>query len=285
MRISKRLITLLIAVLLLATASSVARAQVQIPPQLPDLKGREIIVVDSNDYVPFSFIDPKGGKAVGYEYELMGEICSRLNCKLTYKTGEWPGFLVAVNQGQFDVGMVGISITDERKQQVDFSKPYITVETKFLVRSDETKFVDSVSFVANKDLKIGTQAGTTGQYVAEGLLKEKDPRIVFYDNFGFSVQALLKGDVDAVISDVAAGRGYIGANAGKLKLLNETLSSDPLGLIFKKGSDLVAPFNAALDSMTADDYLTYLDNKWFFLYDPNAASATPAATAAATATK
>src|SRR3954470_3899995 len=123
MQIRKHLITLLIAVLMVSAAASAVRAQGEIPAQLPDLKGREIIVVDSNDYTPFSFIDPKSGKAVGYEYEMMGEICARLNCKLTYKTGEWPGFLVGVSQGQYDIGMVGISITDERKQQVDFSNP------------------------------------------------------------------------------------------------------------------------------------------------------------------
>jgi ABC-type amino acid transport substrate-binding protein len=283
MQTRKCLIGLLAVVLMLGAAASAVRAQGEIPAQLPDLAGREVIVVDSNDYTPFSFIDPKSGKAVGFEYELMGEICARLNCKLSYKTGEWPGFMVGVSQGQYDIGMVGISITDERKQQVDFSEPYITVDTRFLVRTDETKFTDSKSFVADASLKIGTQAGTTGQYVGEGLLGEKSPRITFYDNFGISVEALLKGDVDAVISDVAAGRGYIGANAGKLKLLDESLSTDPLGLIFKKGSDLVDPVNKALASMKADGYLTYLENKWFFLFDPSKLSAPDtAATAAAT---
>ena len=279
-----RILAFLAALLVLGAAASSAQAQ-QIPAQLPDLKGREITVVDSNDYSPLSFINPKTGKPVGYEYEMMGEICQRLNCKLSYQTGEWPGFMVGVSQGQYDIGMVGISITDERKKQVDFSDPYLTVDTRFLVRTDENRFKTGAEFKANKDLKIGTQAGTTGQYVAEGLLAEKDPRIVFYDNFAFSVQALLNGDVDAVISDVAAGRGYIGVNAGKLKLLDESLSTDPLGLIFKKGSDLVDPVNQALRSMKVDGYLAYLENKWFFLYDPNAASPTPAATMAATAAK
>lgn len=287
MQLSKRILTLVVAALILGAAVTV-RAQNTIPAQLPDLKGREIVVVDSNDYTPFSFIDPRSGKAVGYEYEMMGEMCTRLNCKVTYKTGEWPGFMVGVSQGQYDVGMVGISITDDRKKQVDFSDPYITVIEKFLVRADEKNFTDSKSFAANKDLKIGTQAGTTGEYIAQQLLGDKSPRIVYYDNFGISVQALIKGDIDAVVSDVAAGRGYIGANAGKLKLLDETLNSDPLGLIFKKGSDLVTPIDAALASMRADGYLTYLENKWFFLFDPTAAlgaAATQAATQAATATK
>src|SRR4051812_16948297 len=206
MHLQKRIVMLLVAVLLLGAVASV-RAQTEIPAQLPDLKGREVVIVDSNDYTPLSFVDPKSGKAVGFEYELTGEICLRLNCKLTYKTGEWPGFMVGVSQGQYDIGMVGISITDERKKQVDFSDPYVVVDSRFLVRADETKFTDSKSFAANKDLRIGAQAGTTGEYIAQQLVGDKSPRIVYYDNFGISVQALLKGDIDAVISDVAAGRG------------------------------------------------------------------------------
>src|SRR5258708_5149160 len=162
-----RIITWLVTLLTLGAAAS-AKAQGGIPAQLPDLKGREIIVVDSNDYTPLSFIDPKSNQPVGYEYEAVHEICYRLNCKLTYKTGEWPALLVAVSQGQYDMGMVGISITDERKKQVDFSAPYIVVDSRFLVRADEKRFTDSKSFAAAKDLKIGTQAGTTGQDVSEG---------------------------------------------------------------------------------------------------------------------
>lgn len=266
----KRLTILAVVTILLTLAGVSARAQVRIPAQLPDLKGREVKVVSSNDYTPFTFIDPLTSKTVGYEYELIKEICWRLNCFITPQSGEWPALLVAVSQGQYDVGMVGISITDERKQQVDFSDPYIVVDSRFLVRADESRFKDSASFKANPDLKIGTQAGTTGQFVSEGLLGEKNERIKFYDNFGIAVQALLKGDVDAVVSDVAAGRGYIGVNEGKLKLLDESLATDPIGLIFKKGSDLVAPFNQAIASMKADGYLNYLENKWFFLFDPNA---------------
>jgi polar amino acid transport system substrate-binding protein len=75
MQLSKRILTLVVAAMILGAAVTV-RAQNTIPTQLPDLKGREIVVVDSNDYTPFSFVDPRNGKAVGYEYEMMGEICA-----------------------------------------------------------------------------------------------------------------------------------------------------------------------------------------------------------------
>jgi ABC-type amino acid transport substrate-binding protein len=284
----KRLFALLAVVILLTGAASAVRAQGgddgRIPAILPDLGGRSITIVSSNDYVPLSFIDAQTGKPVGLEYELWGEICKRLNCTIKWEQSAWDGMIVAVNQGQFDVGMVGISITDERKSQVDFSDPYLVVEQKFLVRADESRFTGQKDFVANENLKIGAQAGTSGFYTGSAILGENSPRLALYDNFGLSVQALLSGDVDAVIADNAAGRGYIGANEGKLKMLDEVLYTDPLGFIFTPKSDLVAPVNQALAAMKADGYLDYLNNKWFFLFDPSqdqpAAEATAEATAA-----
>ncbi|MCC7449225.1 MAG: transporter substrate-binding domain-containing protein [Anaerolineae bacterium] len=287
----RKLLFAMVVAALALSAGLTASAQGQIPAKLPDLNGRTVTAVSAQDYTPLTFVD-ESGKGVGLEYEVLTEICTRLNCKYNWKVAAWDGMITAINQKQYDLGFDGISITDERKQQVDFSEPYIVVQQKFLVRADESRFTDGKAFAANTALKIGSQAGTSGYYTASGLLNLKEgetsPRLVVYENFGISVQALLKGDVDAVITDVAAGRGFVGASAGKLKLLDEVLSTDPLGFIFPKGSDLVAPFNAAIASMKADGYLAYAENKWFFLYQPpsqGGAAATPAATAAATQAK
>src|SRR5450631_554871 len=98
MPIRKYFVVLLMTALICGAIASV-RAQGSIPAELPDLKGRAVTIVDSNDYTPLSFIDTKSGKPVGFEYDAINEICLRLNCKLTYNTGEWPGLLLAVNQG------------------------------------------------------------------------------------------------------------------------------------------------------------------------------------------
>lgn len=283
MRTTRRVLMVAVVLLMLAAAvsSSTSRAQ----GALPDLKGREIIVVTAQDYVPLTFVDAKSGQGMGMEYDIINEVAKRLNAKLTFKVAAWDGMIVAVSQKQYDIGFDGISITDDRKKAVDFSDPYINIQQKFLVRADEKDFTDSKSFVANTKLKIGAQVGTSGYYAATDMLGEKSNRIVLYDTFGFSVQALLNGDVDAVISDVAAGRGYIGANAGKLKLLDESLSSDTLGFMFTKGSDLVVPFNAALAQLKSEGLLDKWQKHWFFEFDPSPdAIGTPQATAAAVAT-
>ena len=77
------------------------------------------------------------------------------------------------------------------------------------------------------------------------------------------MQALLSGDIDAVIIDETAGQGYIGENAEDLKLVGPSLSSDQLGFIFPLGSDLVEPVNLALQSMMADGFLQGVNAKFF----------------------
>ncbi len=270
--IFKGLLAVLALLLALPLTHQSALAAGNILAPLPDLKGREVIVVTAQDYLPFTFVDSASNKGVGYEYELWNELCLRLNCKVTFKVAAWDGMIVAVQNKQYDVGMDGISITPERQKQVDFSAPYITVEQKMLIRADETRFTDSKSFVANTALKFGAQSGTTGFDVITGLVGKDNiaNRATLFDDFGLSVQSLLAGKVDAVITDAVSGRGYIGANAGKLKMLDETLNSDPLGFMFPQGSDLVTPVNAGIAAMKTDGYLTYLENKWFVLYDPNA---------------
>ncbi len=238
---------------------------------LPDLKGRTIVAVTENAYTPLNFVDPKTGKSVGWEYDAVNEIARRLNAKVEWKLSSWDLMIQSVRDGQFDVGMDGITINDERKAQVDFSDPYMVSQQFMLVRANETRFTDEKSFAADPKLLIGAQAGTTNFYVAvynvlDG--NEQNKRIKLFETFGATVQALLAGDVDTVLMDAASSKGFIGANPGKLKTIGGPLGTEEFGFIFKPGSDLVVPFNAAIASMKADGTLEKLNTKWFFEYQP-----------------
>jgi polar amino acid transport system substrate-binding protein len=83
------------------------------------------------------------------------------------------------------------------------------------------------------------------------------------EEFGFVVQSVIAGDNCAAVIDETAGQGYVGANADAVQLVGESLSSDQLGFIFPKGSDLVAPFNFALDQMKQDGSLEEISRKYF----------------------
>ncbi|RME73846.1 MAG: ABC transporter substrate-binding protein [Chloroflexi bacterium] len=229
--------------------------------ELPDLGGRKVTIAVENAYLPFNYIDLNTGEAAGWDYDAWDEICRRLNCEPQYVEVAWDGMIAAVSQGQFDVAADGITITEERAKVVDFSDGYISVEQRLLVRKDEDRFTNLDEFKANDELIIGTQVGTTNYLTAVDFVGEN--RVVTFDQFGLAVQALLAGDVDAVIIDDTAGQGYVGVHAEDLKLIEGTLSSDQLGFIFPKGSDLVEPVNKALASMKADGFLEQLSEKYF----------------------
>lgn len=233
------------------------------PPStgLPDLGGRRVTIAVENAYPPFNYINPTTGQPEGWDYDAWNEICRLLNCVPVYQEAAWEGIIQAVANGQFDAAANGITITEERAKQVDFSEGYIRVDQRLLARIDETRFTNIDEFVANPSLRLGTQTGTTNYETAARLLPES--RIQAFEQFPFAVAALINGDVDAVIIDETAGQGYVGTNADKVKLVGPPLASDQLGFIFPKGSDLVEPVNLALAEMRRSGKLDELAKKYF----------------------
>ncbi len=236
---------------------------------LPDLGGKTIVVVTENAYPPLQFVDPKTSQAIGWEYDAMNEIAKRLNAKVDYRNTSWDAMIQAVSDGQYDVGMTGITIKEDRKEKVDFSDPYMRSEQFMLVRGDESRFTDAKSFGAFKDGLVGAQAGTTPFYTAvyevlDG--NEQNPRIKLFETFGATVQALKAGDVDVVLTDGTAGKGYVDASNGGVKLIGGPLGTEDFGFIFPKKSALVAPINAAIAAMKADGTIEALNKKWFLDY-------------------
>lgn len=228
---------------------------------LPDLGGREITVAIENAYLPFNYIVLETGEPGGWDYEAIDAICKLINCKPVYVEAAWDGMIAAVAEGQFDMAADGITITPERAEQVDFSDGYISLEQRLLVRKGEDRFKEPEEFAADPKLMMGTQVGTTNYLTAIDLVGEK--RVSSFTEFGLAVQALLAGDVDAVMMDETAGQGYMGVNADKLELVGKSISSDQLGFIFPKGSDLVGPVNAALKAMRENGTLDTLAQKYF----------------------
>ncbi|WP_372841488.1 transporter substrate-binding domain-containing protein, partial [Phaeovulum sp.] len=138
-----------------------------------------------------------------------------------------------------------------------------------LVRGDEARFADAAGFAADPNLLMAAQPGTTPFYVGvyevlDG--NEANPRIKMFETFGAGVEALRAGDVDLVLTDGTAGAGYVASSNGGFKIVGEKLGTEDFGFIFPKGSDLVAPVNAAIAAMQADGTIAALNTKWFLDY-------------------
>jgi polar amino acid transport system substrate-binding protein len=268
-------------VLIIGTAFSAVFAQdaTSEPVMLPDLQGREVLIGMENLYVPFQFIDPVSGEARGFEYDVIAAIAARLNFVPTFETVSWDAQIIAVGGGEFDMSANGITITDERAEVVDFSTGYISAAQVLMVRMGEDRFADAETLAAGDGLTIGTQPGTTNYDLAVELVGLD--RVVAYETFGVTVQALIAGDVDAVLMDSIAGVAVLAQFPDEIMVVGEPLTSDELGFIFPPDSDLVDAVNLALESMRADGTLDALINTWFVEFDPASleagAEATPEA--------
>ncbi len=237
---------------------------------LPDLGGRVITIAVENAFIPFNFEALATGEAAGWDYDFLNEACVRLNCVPEYIEFGWDTMIASVADGQFDMAADGITITEERAKQVDYSDGYVSIDQRLLVQLDDDRFESADELAADPDTMLAEQVGTTNYNAALKFLP--DDRILATDTFPLAIQALLSGDVDGVIIDEIAGLGYVGVYADQLKLVGPSISFDELGFIFPQGSDLVEPFNAVLAAMREDGFLDEINAKWFVMSEDDIAA-------------
>ncbi len=228
---------------------------------LVDLDCREITIAVENAYLPFNYISSETGEAGGWDYEVWPAICEQLHCKPVFVESAWEVMVQSVQDGLVDTAGDGITILPERLEQVDFSDGYVNVEQRLLVRKGEDRFASIEDIVTNTDLILGTQAQTSNYETAKKYLSED--RIQAFEQFPFAVQALIAGDIDAVLIDEVAGLGYMGTNAESLELIGPSISSDQLAFPFQKGSDLIEPVNLAIQALKDNGLLAEINLKYF----------------------
>lgn len=237
---------------------------------LPDLAGRTVVVAVEDDYPPFNYVEPGSKAAVGWDYDTVRELGRRLHFKPEFREISWDSMIQAVATGQFDMAANGITVTAERARVVDFSQNYAQVRQRLMVRIGERRFHSLEEFAKTPKARIGAQKGNTNYTRAEDLVGAA--RTVAYDDFGELVQALLTGDLDAVLVDDVAGQGYVGTHAEELTLLEGSLAAQDLAMVFPKGSPLRAGVDAALEEMRKDGTLGRISGRWF---QPKAKPAAP----------
>ncbi len=256
-----RLISLLLLLILALSAGSVmAQDKTETPSPLPDLGGREITIAVENAYPPYNYID-ENGDAVGWDYDTFNDICKLINCTPVYQQMAWDGMLIAVSQGQVDVAADGITYTADRAESVDFSDLYQAYDETLLVRGDEDRFTTSDELKAIPGFLVATQIGTTNEITAHNLFGQDN--VKSYDTFGAAIEALLNNDVDAVVVDRPAAEGYEAAQGG-MKTLDESLAgTEGLAFAYPKGSEFVAPINAAMAALEASGRWDQIYTRWF----------------------
>ena len=158
-----------------------------------------------------------------------------------------------------DFGMAGMTVTDERKQSVDFSSTYATGVQVVIVKNDsKITSVDDLS-ADGATYTIGVQQDTTGDIYATDDFG--DERVQRFNKGADAVSALAAGKIDCVIIDNEPAKAFVAANDG-LKILDTSYVSEDYAACFAKGSTLTADFNAALDALIQDGTVQSIIDKY-----------------------
>ena len=227
-------------------------------------------------YAPFELQNEKG-EIVGFSVDLLTAVAEKGGFQVKFVNTPWEGIFNSLAQGDRDLLISSITITDERKQTMDFSDPYFDAVQLIAVKesSKVAKFADL------KKLKVGVQTGTTGDEVVTKLQGKTSTQIKRFESTPLALKELEAGGVDAVVADNGVVIHYVANNAGaKFQTVADTQSFAPeqYGIAVKKGNaELLAMVNKGLAAIKADGSYAALYKKTFGTEPPAAAAPAVAA--------
>lgn len=250
-----------------------------------DKKDENTLVMATNAaFPPYEYKD--GDKIVGIDAEIAAAIAEKLGMKLEIMDVDFGAVLTGVAEGKYDMGMAGITVTDEREETMDFSETYATGIQVIIVNDGSaiTSLDDLWNFdeegnpvsLKNTDIKIGVQQDTTGDIYSSSAISGwgfndlnddesiKTDRVVRYKTGAEAVAALKTGKVDCVIIDNEPAKSFVAANEGIhiLEGENEYAVEHYAICVDKGNTELLDKINKALAELKADGTIDGIINKY-----------------------
>ena len=218
-----------------------------------------VIKMATNAYFkPYEYYE--GDKIIGIDAEIAEKIAEKLGMTLEIVDMDFNSILTAVNEGSADFGMAGMTVTEDRLEEVDFSVSYANgVQSVIVKEGSPITSVDDL-YAEGASYKIGTQLGTTGDsYSTDDFGADN---VVGFNNGNEAVLALLGDSVDCVIIDNEPAKAFVAANEG-LKILDTSYADEDYAICVKKGnSELLDKLNAAIVELTDDGTIEGIVNKY-----------------------
>ncbi len=214
-----------------------------------------VLTMATNAYFPpYEYYE--GEEIVGIDAEIAAAVAEKLGLTLKIEDMEFDSIITAVSTGKADVGMAGMTVTEDRLKNINFSSTYATGIQSIIVPEDSD--ITSVDDLADK--MVGVQLGTTGDIYASADLGSD--HVDQYSKGNDAVMALTQGKVDAVIIDNEPAKSYVAATTG-LKILDAEYASEEYAACISKDNDaLKDAFNAALDELIADGTVQSIVDKY-----------------------
>jgi len=217
----------------------------------------KLIMATNAFFPPYEYYE--GDKIVGIDAEIAQAIADKLGLELVINNMEFNSIITAVTTGAADFGLAGMTVTEDRLLEVDFSISYAKGVQAIVVKEGSaiTSYDDLAAEGAT--YKIGVQLGTTGDIYAGD---EFGDRVVKYSNGNEAVLALQSGDIDCIIIDNEPAKAFVAANEG-LKVLESTYADEDYAACFAKDNDaLLDAVNAAIEELIMDGTIDKIIEKY-----------------------
>jgi len=222
----------------------------------------KLVMATNASFPPYEFKD--GDNFAGIDVEIAGLIAEKLGMELEIQDVEFGSIIGGVQTGKFDMGMAGMTVTEERMKSVNFTESYATgIQSVIVKEGSAIKAVEDLK--GDGSMKIGVQQDTTGDIYASSSVEEGgygSENIVRFKTGNDAVQALVAGKVDAVIIDNEPAKSYVAANTG-LVILDGAYTEEQYAIcIAKDNEELLNKVNGALKELIADGSVQKVIDKY-----------------------
>ena len=254
---------LLVLTMALALAACGAKA-----PEAPaadaaftTVEAGKLIMATNAAFPPYEYIE--GNEIVGIDAEIAAAIAEKLGLELQIDDMEFDAIIESVKGGKADIGLAGMTVTDERKEVVNFTANYATgVQVVIVTEDSAITSVDDL-FAEGASHLIGVQRNTTGDLYSTWDLEDAGlATIERYSKGAEAVQALLTGKVDCVVIDNEPAKAFVAANEGLKILETEYILEDYAAAMSKDNTALYEAVNAALEELIADGTVQAIIDKY-----------------------
>lgn len=207
-----------------------------------------LIVGTEAGFPPFEYVG-ENGEVVGVDIEIAQAIADKLGKKLEIKNMSFDGALLEVQNGKVDMVAAGVTITEERKETMDFSEPYFE-NAQVIVVNVANPAVTETSAEALKDKIVGAQFGTTGDLWASEECEAKEVKT--YKQLAVAVMDLQQNKLDAIVMDLVVAKEMIASTGDSIKILDgEPVVKEETALVFPKGSELLSVADEVIAELKA----------------------------------
>lgn len=215
----------------------------------------------SADFPPFESYDEKGN-FIGFDVELAQKIAAELGYELKIEDMDFDGLIGSLQAKRVDMVLAGMSATEDRRKNVDFSESYHRSGEMFISKTDNP--MEDLASLAGK--VVGVQLGTIQEEGAETLAEEYGFEVKKVDDASILIQELNSNRIDVAYMDKTVATGYINSQ-GFVGFDDPTTSSPGMAIAFPKGSELVEEVNKVLKQLEEDGTLEELKDKWLSEYE------------------